>query len=203
MNEDKTVNTFCAVCGVRGCKSMGELPSSCPGRLDITSQAAAEYADPEIRKLAEASGRTSLSPGLTRIEETMDFCRRCGFTEIGLAFCSLLYREAQMVTEIFTNGGFNVHSVICKVGSISKDTVGIEGHPSAMCNPIAQAELMNAQHTDINVILGLCVGHDSLFIKYSQAPVTVLAVKDKVLGHNPLGVLAVMETNYYKEKFKK
>ena len=27
------------------------------------------------------------------------------------------------------------------------------------------------------------------FIKHSKAPVTVLAVKDRVLAHNPLGVL--------------
>jgi uncharacterized metal-binding protein len=40
-----------------------------------------------------------------------------------------------------------------------------------------------------NVLLGLCVGDDTLFIKHSKAPVTVLAVKDRVLAHNPLGVL--------------
>jgi enoyl-CoA hydratase/carnithine racemase len=42
------------------------------------------------------------------------------------------------------------------------------------------------QKTDFNVLLGLCVGHDSLFLKYAEAPCTVLAVKDRMLGHNPL-----------------
>jgi uncharacterized metal-binding protein len=39
------------------------------------------------------------------------------------------------------------------------------------------------------VLLGLCVGDDTLFIKHAKAPVTVLAVKDRVLAHNPLGAL--------------
>ena len=31
------------------------------------------------------------------------------------------------------------------------------------------------------------MGHDILFTKHSKAPVTTLAVKDRVLTHNPLG----------------
>ena len=30
------------------------------------------------------------------------------------------------------------------------------------------------------------MGHDSLFIKYAHAPVTVFIVKDRVFGHAPL-----------------
>ena len=54
-----------------------------------------------------------------------------------------------------------------------------------MCNPIGQAVFLNKAGTQLNVILGLCVGHDSLFIKHAEAPVTVFAVKDRVLAHNP------------------
>lgn len=69
-----------------------------------------------------------------------------------------------------------------------------------MCNPIAQAKILNAAGTDFNILLGLCVGHDSLFIKYSQAMVTVFAVKDRVLGHNPLA--AVYNYESYYERFQ-
>ena len=68
-----------------------------------------------------------------------------------------------------------------------------------MCNPIGQAIFLNEAKTELNIILGLCVGHDSLFIKYSKAPVTVFAVKDRVLGHNPLAVIYQAEA-YYKNK---
>lgn len=40
-----------------------------------------------------------------------------------------------------------------------------------------------------SAVVGLCVGHDSLFIKFSEAPVTVLIAKDRVLAHNPVGAL--------------
>jgi len=69
-----------------------------------------------------------------------------------------------------------------------------------MCNPISQAEVLNAADTDFNILLGLCVGHDSLFLKYSKALVTVFAVKDRVLGHNPLG--AIYNYDSYYERFK-
>jgi uncharacterized metal-binding protein len=41
----------------------------------------------------------------------------------------------------------------------------------------------------MNIIVGLCVGHDMLFTKYSDAPVTTLVTKDRVTGHNPVSVL--------------
>jgi len=61
-----------------------------------------------------------------------------------------------------------------------------------MCNPIAQAQILNEQLTDFNIVVGLCVGHDSLFFKHSEAPVTVLVAKDRVLGHNPAAALYVL-----------
>lgn len=43
------------------------------------------------------------------------------------------------------------------------------------------------------------IGINSLFIKYSKAPITVFAVKDRVLAHNPLGAIYQAES-YYKDK---
>jgi uncharacterized metal-binding protein len=68
----------------------------------------------------------------------------------------------------------------------------------AMCNPLLQAELLNQAGTDFNVIIGLCVGHDTLFIKQSKAPVTYLIVKDRILGHNPAA--ALYTSNFYYKK---
>jgi uncharacterized metal-binding protein len=69
------------------------------------------------------------------------------------------------------------------------------GSCEAICNPILQARLLNQQKTDLNVVVGLCVGHDSLFIKYSDALVTTLITKDRVLGHNPAA--ALYTCNFY------
>ena len=71
---------------------------------------------------------------------------------------------------------------------------------AAMCNPILQARLLNEAHTDLNVVIGLCVGHDSLFYKYSEAYATTLVTKDRVTGNNPAAALYTAES-YYKKKF--
>jgi uncharacterized metal-binding protein len=65
-----------------------------------------------------------------------------------------------------------------------------------MCSPIGQAHVLNAAETDFNVVIGLCVGHDSLFFQHSEAPVTVFAAKDRVLGHNPMAALYTLDSYY-------
>ncbi|MFO7982375.1 MAG: DUF1847 domain-containing protein, partial [Desulfuromonadales bacterium] len=69
------------------------------------------------------------------------------------------------------------------------------------CNPIAQARLLNEARTDMNIIVGLCVGHDMLFSKYSDAPVTTMVAKDRVTGHNPVSVL--YGQNFYYKRLQK
>ncbi len=61
--------------------------------------------------------------------------------------------------------------------------------------------LLNSQHTEFNIVIGLCVGHDSMFYKYSEALVTTLVAKDRVLAHNPCGAIYLSE-GYYKAKLE-
>lgn len=68
-----------------------------------------------------------------------------------------------------------------------------------MCSPIGQARFLEKAETQLNILLGLCVAHDSLFVKYSATPVTVLAAKDRVLGHNPLAARYLAD-GYYRSK---
>ena len=51
---------------------------------------------------------------------------------------------------------------------------------------LLQAELLNNAGTDLNLIVGLCLGHDIVFTQHSKAPVTTLIVKERLLGHNPV-----------------
>jgi len=141
----------------------------------------------------------------TRMEEIIEFSWRAGFHNLGLAFCVGLRKEAHKVSRILQDAGFNVCSVACKTGAEDKEKLGVKenqkvrpGQFEAMCNPIAQAGLLKEAGTQLNILLGLCVGHDTLFVRYSAAPVTVLAVKDRVLAHNPLG--AIYAENYFAGK---
>jgi uncharacterized metal-binding protein len=62
--------------------------------------------------------------------------------------------------------------------------------------PHCPGRILNDEKTDFNILVGLCVGHDSLFFKYSDAFTTVLVAKDRVLGHNPAGALYTSGTYY-------
>jgi len=204
----------CAECNVVSCKSKnGHLPDYCPmhNNSDLYNRVFKLYQDQkENHNLILNSSRVeSAGYGLwNRLEEIMELSIKQDFNTLGLAFCTGLHYEAKEINEILKNNNFNVHSVACKTGSISKNQVGLKeeekvrpGKFEAMCNPISQAELLNRVETDFNILLGLCVGHDSLFIKHSKAPVTVLAVKDRVLAHNPLG--AVYAKRYQLNRYNK
>jgi hypothetical protein len=55
-----------------------------------------------------------------------------------------------------------------------------------MCNPKMQARFLSEQGVELYISCGLCVGHDAIFNKNCPGPVTNLAAKDRLLGHNPL-----------------
>jgi len=124
--------------------------------------------------------------------------------KIGIAFCSGLSDEAGRAHLILANHNFEVCSVICSCGAIDKSELGIPSeykirNPQqfeAACNPLLQAELLNQAETEINIIIGLCVGHDMLFTMNSKAPVTTLVVKDRFTGHNPV---ISLYTKYHKD----
>jgi len=66
------------------------------------------------------------------------------------------------------------------------------------CNPAAQALILNHHKTEMNIIIGLCVGHDITFTHLSKAPVTTLIAKDRSSPHDPT---ACLFSHYGKEFF--
>lgn len=204
----------CAMCREHYCKKgeLEKLPLNCPCNEKEEQEKIKElYHDEENYKLAHNSALVEAEGYCkkTRLEETIDFARKCNFKKLGVAFCVGLSNEAKILCKVLKHNGFEVNSVVCKNGSIPKEFLNIKdsekvrpGTYEAMCNPIGQAMLLNNAKTDLNIILGLCIGHDSLFIKYSDAPITVFAVKDRVLAHNPIGALYLSD-GYYKNKLYK
>ena len=201
----------CANCNVLACAAGDKqhMPGNCPMRQeDLMNAVLQEYESPEnhefyVRSSAiEAAGYCQWP----RLKETVEFCKSMGYHKVGIAFCKGLRKEARVVADLLRGKGFEVVSVICKAGGFSKEMAGIPEeskiHPGefeAMCNPIAQARLLNSQKTEFNIAIGLCVGHDSLFYKNSDAMVTTLVAKDRVLAHNPCGAIYCAE-GYYKAK---
>ncbi len=204
---------MCAFCGVRACAAAPESkeqPPFCPVPRQDAELMKAEsryFSDDHIRRIAVEAARTEAAGYCqqTRVEEITEFARRLGARKIGIAHCAGLMNEARLASEIFSSRGFEVHTVCCKVGSIDKEKVGLRdaekvrpGQYEALCNPIGQAALLANAGTELNVVVGLCIGHDSLFFMHSKAPATVLVVKDRVLGHNPVAALYTSHSYYQK-----
>jgi uncharacterized metal-binding protein len=189
----------------------GKAPPFCPtaNKEAVIARALDEMKKPKILEFAlQASiqegegytdrelGHAGTRPIKPRILEIVEFAGKMKYKKIGFAFCLGLQKEAKVVESILAANGFTVVSGLCKMGRVPKEMLGIIdsqkiriGCFEAMCNPIAQAYLFNEEKTEFNVMMGLCVGHDSLFLKYSDAFCTVFAVKDRLLGHNPLAAI--------------
>jgi uncharacterized metal-binding protein len=210
MTEELDVRVNCAKCPRPVCNSLAwqEGPENCPSKVlpDVIKRTTEKCLSNELRDFAikasrqEGAGYMKLphaprgpSPIKSRLEEVMEFAQRMGYKRLGVAYCSGVQFEASLLVPILENREFEVVSVACKCGSVPKEELGIDdwekvrpGRFEAMCHPIAQAEILNCYKTDLNIMLCLCVGHDSLFLKHSEAPCTVLAAKDRVFGHAPL-----------------
>ena len=199
----------CVDCGVLNCHTRDkEYPEFC-----LTSELSEEtvekvrclYEDEENKRVSVLSAQIENEFYLkyTRVEETVEFARRMGYKKIGIATCVGLIDESRILARILRKNGFEVFGAVCKIGSFPKTEVGVPETDitrtgAVMCNPIMQAEVLNQAETDFNIVMGLCVGHDSLFYKYSKALVTTLVAKDRVLAHNPAGALYQAKA-YYKK----
>jgi uncharacterized metal-binding protein len=162
----------------------------------------AAYDEPETLRMMQTAAQVELEGYCrwTRVREIMEFARRMGYTHLGIATCVGLIRESRILAEILRSNGFTVTGIGCKVGAIPKVSMGIdpvcaEIGPN-LCNPVLQAALLTEARTELNIVMGLCVGHDSLFYRHSEAPVTTLVTKDRVLGHNPVAALYTAGSYY-------
>jgi len=217
----------CAHCPTRACEGFGiktgeappsleKAPAFCPMKCmpEVLEKALAEYDKPEVIEFARLASLQEfqcyeqlpdgIRTRLPRVEELIQFSRKCGYKRLGIAHCGALMKEAGLLTGILEKNGFEVITVQCKTGAVPKERIGIKPEHKifgpenweTMCNPIAQAMILNEAGVDLAIMLGLCIGHDTLFIKYCEVPLTVLAVKDRVLGHNPLAALYLSESYY-------
>ncbi len=199
----------CVRCAVLACREEAvELPDGCPMLVDkdiIEEAGRALLADEDRLHLAASASRVEAEGYCewTRLREVMELARRLGVTRLGIACCVGLRKEAAIAQSIFEAQGFEVASAICKLGRMPKESLGLAdeekirpGGFESACNPVAQAMVLDAADVGLHVIIGLCVGHDSLYFMTAKAPVTVLVAKDRVTGHNPAAALYTAHSYY-------
>lgn len=196
--ESKKGEFSCYLCATKECQPgyRKGIPSFCMATKfhDVLEETKKTYALPEESRIYRASAAVT-TKGIgkwTRVQEAIEFAKELQIKKVGLASCMALIEEMAMVGELFAGAGFTVVSAGCKVGQVQPEDRGfpeLKGFKSTTCNPIAQAEILNREGTELNYTLGLCLGHDILFNRHSKAPASTLIVKDRVTGQNPVQAL--------------
>jgi Uncharacterized metal-binding protein conserved in archaea len=213
MNKNNDTRRSCVDCAAGACDGKsGTYPEFCvtcelleDGDDALLRETIDKYTkDPEDSLIAKASAEVEFENycKATRVEEICEFAKKIGAKKLGIATCVGLLKEARTAAAIFRHKGFEVYGVACKAGAVKKTDIGLDPEQENLgphiCNPILQAKLLNKEKTDLNIVIGLCVGHDSLFYKYSDALCTTLITKDRVLGHNPAAALYQADSYYDK-----
>ncbi len=126
-----------------------------------------------------------------RVDELVVFARAAGMKRIGIANCISFEKESVALEKHLEQEGFEVVRVHCKVGKIPRSAIRPESQ-GTLCNPAGQAAVLNGSNTEMNLVLGLCVGHDIVFNKKSEAPTSTLVVKDRKRRHHTMERLDLM-----------
>jgi uncharacterized metal-binding protein len=203
----------CVKCTIRRCGSKErskKAPASCPTEKypNLIKETIDKYRLPENQAVNQGwlglmnkirnpeNPREILS--WTRVDEIMEYAKIRGMKRLGIATCYGLMLESRFLSDILENNGFDVVSISCLCGEVNPQDVDMPG--DIMCNPIMQAEVLNREKTELNIMVGLCLGHDILFLRHCKAETTPLVVKDRALGHNPVAAL-YLSRGFYKDRF--
>ena len=141
------------------------------------------YSDTDKQILKQAED--SLNPGIDRVNEIIQYAEEAKIKKIGIANCTTFIKEANQLEEILINAGFQVEKVHCKFGRVPFNEL-VPGYKGISCNPAGQAKYLEDKGTELNIMMGLCLGHDMIFNAKSKAPVSPLLVKDRKLDHHTL-----------------
>lgn len=171
-------------------------PPGCPTAVHaaLLDRAREEYRreDSFARKVWLAFARLVGTGGAkrSRLEHILEFAASMGWRRLGVASCARYLEQVALVERVARENGFECMGVTCKVGDNSFADLEIAVDSDwTLCNPLGQAMLLNEFGSDLNIAMGLCMGHDIIFQHYSQAPVTTLTVKEKISDDHPLETL--------------
>lgn len=189
----------CAHCAKASCfrGDFEGMPKTCPTRTHAeVATDPSPYGDSERAAIMRAADATPFSESgekRNRVQELIAFAQGRGMRRVGIAFCVTLIKEAQELARQLEAAGLQAELVCCRVGAIDYDRIALpKAHPerfAAICNPVAQARLLNQRQVDLVAQMGLCIGHDLLLQKACDAPVTTIVVKDRVFDHQPVRAL--------------
>lgn len=144
-----------------------------------------QYSNQEIKEMDIIKNSLNRS----RLQELINYAKNSNYKKIGIANCLSMQKYADKLIEILKNEGFEVVSINCKNSGLQNSDLFGEEAKGPSCDPLSQADFLNNEKTDLNINVGLCLGHGILFSKHSNAPTTTFIVKDFATNHNSISNL--------------
>ncbi len=129
--------------------------------------------------------RTAKSANKSRLQELISFAKLSGFQRLGIANCIAVQPYAEKLSELLRAAGFDVFILGCRDSNFDGREIS-EEMTGPCCDPISQAEYLNNAHTDFNIMVGLCLGHELIFQRHSHAEFTTFLVKDLATNHRTI-----------------
>jgi uncharacterized metal-binding protein len=179
----------CTQCAPKFCRKS----STCGAEQFDRNQLASQYAEEQNQQIVQAASLlvdNGRAGSLSRLQEIIEFVKSMKYHKIGLAYCYGMENDAITLKDVFRKEGLRLQTVSCTVGGLSESDVhsaSCDLHVS--CNPIGQAQQLNAEGTEFVILMGICLGHDILLQRNPTVDFTTFVVKDRVFNHQPLTAL--------------
>ena len=183
MNDNRRALSPCRKCGNMVCRTrMKDCHSVRDESLEVYHGSADTL---EIAHAASALVDNGRAGTLNRIEEIIEYCRERAYRHVGVAYCFGIKTLAMELCEMLEGAGLQTIPVSCTSGAVLERQIDERKTSDVVsCNPAGQALVLNRKKPDIVVEMGLCLGHDMIFHQTLDAPLTVLLVKDRTVGHH-------------------
>lgn len=183
----------CTHCATNhACRTLGD----CTARQFDIDEAKAGYHDPDNQDVIQAAAHlvdNGRGGTLNRLQEVIEYSLDRGFKHIGLAYCWSMEKDVAVIAALMRKHGLRVSAVSCTTGGLAQDEMNEQSSIHKVgCNPLGQAAQLNAEKVDLVAAIGLCMGHDMMLAKQTDAPTTTLVVKDRTSAHAPLVAIKKM-----------
>jgi len=177
----------CTTCSDKVCR---KSQTSCEQEIFEKSEIIANYQSPQNSEIVRAAAELvdgGRAGTLSRIEEIIEYAKLMKYQKIGIAYCYGMEQYAKAIETLLTDEWFDVSAISCSVGGLKQSEVNDSSciH-KVSCNPLGQAEQLNAEEIDLTLVVGICLGHDILLNRNLKMDFTTLVVKDRKYNHAPL-----------------
>lgn len=177
----------CTTCNDKVCR---KNQTSCGVEVFEKTELVGKYKEADTSSIVKAAAElvdAGRAGTLSRMQEVIEYAKLMNYQKIGIAYCYGMEQYAKAIETLLTDEWFDVSAVSCSVGGLKQSEVNDSSciH-KVSCNPLGQAEQLNAEETDLTLVVGICLGHDIILNRNLKMDFTTLVVKDRVFNHAPL-----------------